>query len=272
MRNVLITIIGMAALQPAFAGGEHLPVGARFAGMGNASITLSDLWSVRANQAGLAGLEHPIAGAYYQQHWLASDLAMQGLAFALPFGKGCFAVNANSFGKVDLFTERQFGLAYAMRLSDNVRVGVQLDYLDLRFGENYGSTSTVTAEAGVQAKLNDKLWIGAHLYNPTQAGLGGPYDEKSPAEFGAGLSYRFSDQVLLSAQADKDIDRGERYHVGLEYHPANVLFVRTGISTGPVQAHFGAGVHLKRLDMDLAVAARSQLGLTPMFTLNYRFQ
>lgn len=272
MRNVLPLFIGLAGCLPAFAGGEHLPVGARSAGLGYASITLTDLWSVRANQAGLAGLEHPVAGAYYQQHWLSGDLAMQGLAFALPVGKGCFAVNASSFGNADLFTERQFGLAYAMRLSDNIRVGVQLDYLDLRFGENYGSTSTVTAEAGLQTRLNDKLWIGAHVYNPNQAGLGGPYDEKSPTEFGAGLSYKFSDQVLLCAQADKDIDRDERYHVGIEYHPASVLFVRTGISTGPVQAHFGAGVRIGKLEVDLAVAARSQLGLTPMFTLNYRFE
>jgi hypothetical protein len=39
-----------------------------------------------------------------------------------------------------------------------------------------------------------------------------------------------------------------------------------------VQAHFGAGFRLKTLELDLAVAARSQLGLTPMVTLNYRFE
>jgi hypothetical protein len=259
-------------LAGARAGGENLPVGARFAGMGHASTTLIDLWSVRANQAGLAGLEHPVAGVYYQQHWLSSDLAMQGLAFALPFGKGCFAMNANSFGGNDLFTERQFGLAYAMRLSDRVRVGVQLDYLDLRFTENYGSTSTVTAEAGLQAKLNDALTIGAHIYNPNQARLGGPYDEKAPTLFNAGLGYQFNRQVLMTAQVEKDIDRDERYRVGIEYRPIEVLYVRTGISTGPVQGHFGAGLHLKKLDIDLAVAAGSQLGTTPMINLNYRFE
>lgn len=254
------------------AGGEQWPVGARFAGMGYASLTLSDLWSVRGNQAGLAGLEHPVAGAYYQQHWLSNDLAMQGLAFALPVGKGCFGVNGSSFGKADLFSEQRFGLAYAMKLSETFRVGVQLDYLHLRFGENYGSTNAVTAEAGLQAKLSQHLWIGAHLYNPTQAKLGGPYDEKSPTVFGAGLGYTFNEQVLLCAQADKDIDRDAQYRVGIEYRPAKALFVRTGISTGPTQAHFGVGVRVKTFEIDLAVAARSQLGVTPMFNLNYRFE
>jgi hypothetical protein len=39
-----------------------------------------------------------------------------------------------------------------------------------------------------------------------------------------------------------------------------------------VQAHFGAGVRLKQLDIDLAMAVRSQLGPTPMIGLNYRFK
>lgn len=254
------------------AGGERWPVGARFAGMGYAHLTLVDLWSVRGNQAGLAGLEHPVAGAYYQQHWLSNDLSMQGLAFALPVGKGCFAASGNSFGSGGLYTEQQFGIAYAMKLSDSFRVGVQLDYLSMRFGENYGSTNAITVEAGLQAKLSDHLWIGAHLYNPNQAELGGPYEEKAPTVFGAGLGYTFNDQVLLSAQADKDIERGEQYRVGIEYRPAKALFVRTGISTGPTQAHFGAGVRVKTFEIDLAVAARSQLGITPMFNLNYRFE
>lgn len=269
IRSIATTLALLPLL--ARAGGEHLPAGARFAGMGQAGITLVDLWGVRNNQAGLAGLERPMAGAYYQQHWLSPDLAMQGLAFALPVGKGCFAASGNSFGNT-LYTERQFGLAYAMRLNDGLRVGVQLDYLDLRLGEGYGSTSAVTAEIGVQARISDHLWIGAHLYNPNRATLGGPYDEKAPTAIRAGLGYTFNDRVLLTGEVEKDIDRPERYHAGIEYRPVTALFLRTGVSSGPMQAHFGAGVRIRQVDLDLAVAVRSQLGATPMLNLNYRFK
>lgn len=253
-----------------FAGGEHLPVGARFAGMGGAGITLIDLWNVGGNQAGLAGLEHPEAGAYYQQHWLSPDLAMQGLAFALPIHKGCFAISANSFGNA-LYAQRNFALAYAMSLSEGLRVGVQMDYLDLRFGDEYGSTHALTAELGVQAKLSEQLWIGIHIYNPGRTTLGGPYDERIPTELRAGLSYAFNEQVLLAGEVCKDIDRPEQYHAGIEYRPIPLLFLRTGVSTGPSKAHFGAGIRLKNMELDLAVVMRSQLGLTPMVNLNYRF-
>lgn len=261
------------ALAPAFAfaGGEHIPTSARFAGMGYAGITLVDLWCVGGNQAGLAGLEHPVAGAYYQQHWLAPDMAMQGLAFALPYKKGTFAISANSFGNT-LYAQRSFGLAYAMQLNDGLRVGVQLDYLNIRLGEGYGSTGAITAELGVQARLTDKLWIGAHLYNPNRAKLGGPYDEKAPTIVSAGLAYAFNDRVTLAGQVSKDMDRPEQYHAGIEYRPTDVLFLRTGISSGPTKAHFGAGFRIKQLELDLAAVMRSQLGLTPMVNLNYRFK
>lgn len=266
------TILFTLALAPsvALAGGGPAGAGARFAGMGGAGITLVDLWSVSHNQAGLAGLEHPVAGAYYQQHWLSPDLAQQGLAFALPVGKGCFAATANSFGNT-LYAQRTFGLAYAMKLSEAFRAGVQLDYLNLRLGDDYGSTNAVTAEVGIQARLSSHLWIGAHLYNPNRATLGGPYDEKAPTEFSAGLGYTFSDQVTLTGEVTKDIDRTQQFHAGIEYRPIPLLFLRSGVSSGPTKAHFGVGLHMKQLDLDMAAVIRSQLGLTPMVNLNYRF-
>ena len=271
MRTTIILLA--AALAPAtlLAGGEQIPTSARFAGMGNAGLTLVDLWCVSGNQAGLAGLEGPMAGAYYQQHWLSPDLAMQGLAFALPVGKGTFALSANSFGN-NLYSQRTFGLAYAMKLSEGLRVGIQMDYLNIQLGEDYGSTGAVTAELGVQAQLSEHLWIAAHLYNPNRAKLGGPYEERAPTILSAGLGYTFSDRVLMTGEVTKDIDRPEQYHAGIEYRPITALFLRTGVSTGPTRAHFGVGVRMGQLDLDLAAVMRSQLGLTPMVNLNYRFK
>ena len=80
------------------------------------------------------------------------------------------AFAADRFG-YDMYSESQYSLAYAMRFGDGLRAAVQMDYLGLKLGDNYGSTSAVAAEIGVQAKLTDALWIGAHLYNPNRAQL-----------------------------------------------------------------------------------------------------
>ncbi|MEO8588046.1 MAG: hypothetical protein ABI432_01655 [Flavobacteriales bacterium] len=276
MRNLFVATL-LAATLTAQAGGDHLPMGARFAGMGYSGLALTDLWSVRLNPAGLAGLEKPVVGAFYQQHYFASELANQGLAAAIPLGKGTIALGVDRFG-YDLYNESQYSLAYAMRFGDGLRAAVQLDYLGVKLGDNYGSTSAVCAEFGIQAKLTDALWVAAHVYNPNRAELSTAtegavtIDEQVPTLLRGGFAYTFSTKLLMTAEVEKDIDRPEQFRFGAEYNPNKVLFLRTGISTGPVKGHFGAGFRVKQLDIDLAVSMRSQLGLTPMIGLNYRFE
>ena len=97
MRLSLLAVFSCVSLF-AFAGGDPLTVGARFAGMGGSGLTLADLWSVRLNPAGLAGLDKPVAGIFYQRHFLSEDLAHQGLAVAIPVGKGCFGIAGDRYG------------------------------------------------------------------------------------------------------------------------------------------------------------------------------
>jgi hypothetical protein len=259
------------------AGGDPLPVGARFAGMGGSGLTLVDLWSLRLNPAGIAALEDPWAGLSYQRHFLSEALAHQALAAAVPLGKGAIGLAADRFG-YELYNETRATLGYAMRFGDGLRAAVQLGYLGTRIGENYGRTGTVVAEAGMQAKVTDALWIGTHVYNPTRSALlvreegAVPIDERIPTVMRAGLTYTFSDKLLMTAEVEKDIDRPERFRTGIEYAPNKMLYLRTGLSTRPVQAHFGAGVRTGRLAVDLAVVARSMLGPTPLLNLNYRFR
>lgn len=276
MRQPLLILLLILSLT-ARAGGDLLPVGARFAGMGGTGLTLVDPWSVRMNPAGIAGIKVPTAGLFYQQHYFSGDLANQALTVVLPVGKGSFGVAADRFG-YDLYNETRGSLAYAMRFGEGLRAAVQLNYLGVRIGENYGSTSAFTAELGVQAKMTENIWLGAHLYNPTRAKLGTvsesdvTLDERVPTLLRAGFGYMPSTKLTLTAEIEKDIDRAERVRAGVEYNPNKVLFLRTGISTGPVSGYFGAGFRMQRLDIDLAVAVRSQLGPTPMINLNYRFK
>lgn len=271
MRSRLLPALLLTVPFSVLAQGEQLPIGARPAGMANAAVTLTDLWSAHHNQAGLAGLTSTTVGAFYQRHFLSEELSHQGIAAAIKLGKGTLAVSGNMFG-FDLYRETKAGLAYAMNFGEGLRAGVQLDYLNIRLGEGYGSKSAVAAEIGVQARLVEKLWIGAHVYNPNRTKIGGPYDERVPTIIRAGLGWLPSDKLTINCELVKDIDKPEGIRAGLEWHPTKVLFLRTGISTAPVQGHFGLGLRFGQLDADLAVAFRSQLGATPQIGLQYRFK
>ena len=276
MRRPLLALL-LFASSHTFAGGDPLPVGARFLGMGGTGLTLADLWSVRLNPAGLAGLDKPVAGIFYQRHYLSEDLAHQGLAFALPVGKGTFGVGADRFG-YELYNETRASLAYAMRFGEGLRAAVQFNYLGVNLGGNYGSTAAFVGELGVQARISEQFWLGAHIFNPSRTKLGAVtesnvvLDERVPTLLRAGLGWVVSSKLTLTGEAEKDIDRPERFRFGVEYMPSKALYLRTGISSGPVQGHFGAGIRVSRLEMDLSVSMRSKLGATPMINLNYRFK
>ena len=276
MRNALI-ITSFLSASACLAGGDPLTVGARFAGMGGSGLSLADLWCVRLNPAGIAGLDKPAAGLFYQRHFLSEDLAHQGLAVALPVGKGAFGIGVDRFG-YDLYNETRASLAYAMRFGEGLRAAVQLNYLGVQLGGNYGGTGAFAGEVGVQARISEQFWLGAHLFNPTRSKLGTVMesdvvlDERVPTLLRAGLGWVVSSKLTLTGEVEKDIDRAERFRFGVEYNPSKALFLRTGISTANVQGHFGVGVRTGRLDVDLAVAVRAQLGPTPMINLNYRFK
>ncbi len=81
-----------------FASNDNYPMGGRSAGIGHASVTLSDVWSTHHNQAGLAYLENISAGVFYENRFLLKELGVQGGVLALPTKGGTFGISMSSFG------------------------------------------------------------------------------------------------------------------------------------------------------------------------------
>ena len=245
--------------------------GARGAAMGNAAICFDDINSAFANQAGLAFVNDVSFSAYGERRFMAEGLNSYLFAAALPFDKiGTFGLAINYFGFSD-YNEQKIGLNYARKLAKNFSMGVQLDYLGTRI-PNYGVAHSVTVELGILAKLNEKVRLGAHVYNPVNAKIGP--DDRLPTLFSLGLSYEPSKKVLLSAQLDKDIYNHPFVgRFGLEYRPIDAFYIRAGVSAAALaQASFGIGVNLEQLKIDFASSYHQVLGFTPAFSLSYSIQ
>lgn len=250
------------------AGGDNNPIGARSAGMANASVTLFDLWSIHHNQAGLAALDSFSVGIYYKNQFLINELSLKGVALAIPVGPGTFGIAVNNFG-YDLYSESKFALAYAMKFGPALRAAVQLDYLHTQIGEGYGSQGAVAAEVGVQARLIEGLWLGAHIYNVNRAKMGDFNNERIPTIFRLGLSYTFSEKLLMAIETEKDIEMRAAYKVGIEYVIIPELSLRGGVSTKPTTVYAGIGINLRRFKIDIASAFHQTLGASPEISITY---
>ena len=254
-----------------FAGNDNIHFGGRSAGMGHASVTLSDVWSSHHNQAGLGWLTKVEAGVFAQNRFLVKEMNYMGFAYAHPVKSGAFALSFTNFGYTQ-YGESKLGLAYGMKFSERITGGVQINYHNTRIGNNYGSASVLSTEMGLQAKLTSKLELGLHLFNPTQAKLNDFNDERMPTIMRLGMAYTFSNKVFITLEAEKDIDFPANFKAGIEYKANDKIYLRGGIGASPTAATFGVGVYHKGLKFDLASSYHQVLGFIPEVSLTYVFE
>lgn len=267
-RVLLLAFLGCSLNMSA---GDNPPLGARTLAMGGCGTALSsDVWGVQNNQASISGIESFQAGVFYETRFMMSELGMKGFAAALPTKYGSFGLNVNSFG-YSQYSETKAGIAYARKLGQRFSMGVQLDYYNTRIGENYGSSSGVAGEIGILAEPVKNLTVGLHLFNPTRTRLNGNLDERLPTIMRFGMSYKFSEQVFVIAEAEKDVDYKTTFRGGIEYRPLPAFYIRAGAASNPGLVSMGFGVVLKKFRLDIASSFHSVLGFSPSIGLQYGF-
>ena len=254
-----------------FAGHENFMLGARQAGMGFTGVSYSDIWSATRNQAGLAYIEKPGFGLFYENRFTLKELGLKAGVFALPTKSGVFAIDLMQFG-YNKYNESRIGLAFAKPLGKRFSVGIQLDYLNTFFSEEYGNKGTAIAEIGFLSQPIDKLFIGAHIYNFSRAKIAAYNDERIPTILTFGISYSFSEKVLCAVEAEKDIDYKALYKIGIEYHFMENLFLRAGVTSNPNEMCFGLGYVYKKIKADVSFTNHQILGLTPHVGFSYSFK
>lgn len=242
-------------------------MGGRSWGLANTSLTLADAWSVYNNVGGLARLEEASVMTACDLRYGMTGLTTVALAVVMPFSYGTCGVSLDRFGD-GLYNEQRLGIAYSHQM-DRVSLGMKASYAQVAVAE-LGARGRFVFEFGGIAELTPKLWLGASVYNFTQARLAAYEDERIPTVLRAGLSWRPLPQLMLNAETEKDVDYAARFRGGIEYQLAKPFFVRIGISTNPGTNHFGFGVKHNWLRFDYALRTHPTLGLSHHLSLNYQ--
>lgn len=241
--------------------------GARGLAMGHTGMVFTDIHSLFSNPAGLARIDRFSAVATAEQRFLVQEMRQISAAAGLPVAGGAFGMRVQYYG-FDLYNEQQIGLTYARRLSEGFQIGAQFIYFGNRI-PSYGNRHLVTFQFGLQAQLLPQLQIGASVYNPLRLERS-EEGELLPTLFGIGIGYTPAPQLLLTLEAEKDIDFPVRVKGGAEYRIADPLLLRLGAATNPSLFTFGFGLRLKNgIGIDLASSWHQYLGFTPGISLLY---
>ena len=141
-------------------------MGARHAGSGYATFTVSDEAAIFNNVAGLAGIRNPVT--LFCQEVAANLPGANRVAatFALPTRAGTWAIGAFRFGD-KLYSEQLLSLGFANRIGSTA-LGVKFNYVQYR-ADAFGTTSTLTCDFAGIAEITPGLFVGAGIFNLTQS-------------------------------------------------------------------------------------------------------
>jgi len=271
MRAILITVFWIFCVPSVLlCSNPWRPSGGRQAGLGGASVGVSDLWSASNNQAGLAFYQLPAVGVYFTNAYFLEHLSTKSIAATMPIKKGAFGVTANYFGYA-YYNEINAGLSYAQRFGNALAAAVQLDYLHLGQGgyADLPNKSAVSFELSLMGAITKNLSVGAHVFNPINV----KYNDYAtiPACYRLGLGWFPVKEVLVAAEIEMQTDEKETIKCGVEYIPLKMLSLRAGFSSSPQLWDFGVGLNLKDFTIDLTPTWNMALGWSTHVSLSYQF-
>ncbi|OFY66878.1 MAG: hypothetical protein A3H98_13990 [Bacteroidetes bacterium RIFCSPLOWO2_02_FULL_36_8] len=262
-----------------FAANENFPIGARSWGMGNTSVTLSDEWAAFNNIGTTADLTQ-ISGAYfYENRFGLPELTTQASAFIFPHPLlGNFSLSYQRFGD-KRYNDQKIGIGYARNVA-GIRFGFVADFLQTNVnlseqGEGMQTKNSTVFEFGISTVFIKKIIVGAQVYNFSQTKLAYyetlNLNEYIPTIIRSGVAYTPIDKLIISVEAEKDLDHPSNYKAGIEYKIISALALRTGISTQPEMGYYGIGIILKMFQLDYALNVHDKLGISHHASVSLRF-
>lgn len=251
--------------------GEFSAAGARSSAMGNSSVALSDFWSVHNNPAGTAWMKGLGAGIHGENRFLLKELTYTSLGLVYGSAAGSFGLDLNYSGTA-LFNEIRAGFSYARKFGKYFAAGVKLDYYRVHAGEGYGSKNLFSCELGLLFKAERHISVGVHILNPVPVTIVAQPKEMLPVVIRLGGVYAFSEEFMVTFEAEKDLDHKPVFRAGAEYHFVRLISARIGVQTNPTLFSFGIGLEFSQWRFDLASGYNMVLGFSPGASLIYQIK
>lgn len=236
-------------------------VGGRTNSLGKCSVALSDFWSLHNNPAGFAAGKDLSFGISYGNRFLLKELSNKETGILLPINIGTIGISFSRFG-YEHYSENLFGLGLSRSFGENLRIGLKLYYISIRFSGEYENRSVPTFDFGMQYQINKSLCLGAYIFNPINTRIGSLNKDKVPIIMRLGFSYHIIDEFMICSEIEENFDDDFSFRFGLEYEAYKNIFVRSGFQFKPELFTFGIGYDYKWFAVDVAAQMCQELGVS----------
>ncbi len=247
---LFFNVAGLRAGEPIF-----VPHGADAMGMAFAVTATPGHWNCFHNQALLTAVPSTGFSLGLENRFMLPALSSKAVSAVFAMKPAPLGFVATHYGNADyyrLFT----GVGSAVKITDAVALGVQVDYISEHGIGEYRDVSHVTFEAGMTCLLSPALTVGVHLFNPLA-----PLNAL-PSSIDAGLSWNQSDGLFLTLTGSKVTNEPLSVQCGISWDVKERLTLRTGYMSSPSAFAFGIGFRTGRLEADAGFLLNGATGVT----------
>ncbi len=244
-------------------------MGARSAGLGYASATLHDEWSIFNNVGGLSKVDQPITSFAYEARPGLIGANRMAAALSSPLKTGVAGFGLFRFGD-DLYSEQVISGGYSNQFGI-ASLGLAVNYIQYR-ADGFGIKNAVSLNFGGVAQITPQISAGAYILHLNQPRLSRFDEERLPTKLVAGLGFKPSEKFLLAVELEKDLAYDPVVKGCMEYLADKKVYFRTGFNLHPIAAFFGWGFLIKRMKIDYAFQYNSLLGATHHASVGYHLE
>ncbi len=244
-------------------------LGAKAIGMANTFVAISDnVWAINYNPAGLAQIKGIQCSAFIiPEQFGLPELTTTAISVGVPFSFATFGLKMEKFG-FDLYKEIELGIAGAIKLDQNVSIGLNLNLHRLDI-DRYGTEQNVTLNGGILARVINNVNVGFNFSNITGTTIGSQ-NEKTPQVYAIGACWSPLNDLLVSIEIEKDVRYPSSIKAGIEQIVFDVIALRTGVANNPSKYSAGIGVRYSILEFGYAGYSHPDLGWTHQIELTLR--
>lgn len=253
-RQIVLVLLFSLLPSSSFAAFEFQPIGAHTAGTGDTGVALAAGASgAYWNPAALAwGKRISLFGMYDRPFGIA-ELATHAFSAGLRNGRHGLGVRYTGFGFA-LYKEQVFGLAYALRVFQQLSLGLGIRALQLSTA-GIPTQHWMVFDAGIKLQIRENVFLGAAIWNAGSRhtsilGQGGT----------VGMGIVVLPRAVLVADIQKEANFPIGAGIGVIYHIHPQLVLRTG--AGPEKLSAGVGLKKKGFAIDYAAVWHTVLGIT----------
>ncbi|MRR23129.1 hypothetical protein EG830_09140 [bacterium] len=244
--------------------GEPLfvPHGASSMGMAFAVTATPGHWNCFHNQALLTSVPASGFSASLENRFMMSALSSKAVSAVFAFKPAPLGLVVTHYGNADyslIFT----GVGSAVRITEGISLGVQVDYIAEHGAGEYRDVSHITFETGMTCLISPALTLGVHLFNPVS-----PLNTL-PSTIDAGLHWKQSDDLFLTLAGSKMSAEPLSIQCGICWIVFDRMVIRSGYMSSPSSFAFGIGFRTGRLEADAGFLLNGVTGVNSSVSLTW---